>query len=323
MATAVTAISAVFFWFSRIGLFISLKTFSSGAYSLPLLPSLHVILILLAYVASACAAVQALRTRSFSSAVLPLAFTGAATLPAAFGRADEGHLQIAFAGFLLGIAYLLVHPTARRVWSMLVFLSYILPASFGLLGTIRHNTLLLGKDPAWFTGLWRAHPTGTASTASTNAAQVQPAEHRATEHTNTTRKTTLVMQRPCPVTYYAPSLWLPRIENTRERCIDNGYYIGITNVFTAETIQRKINEMAAFPRRPMLLTDLPLRLQFPMLEADVSMLAGSQGYSPFVPTIKRQPITYEPIISFIEKNYVPDSEPQAGLRIWRPRNEQR
>jgi hypothetical protein len=99
-----TAIVLICCW--RMGEFSTLFTFSHGAYAFPLLPSPTNIVILITYVAAACAGIDALLHRRYDSVAIPMFLTGFALLPAAMGRCDYGHLLMASPILILGVGAL-------------------------------------------------------------------------------------------------------------------------------------------------------------------------------------------------------------------------
>ena len=295
------------------GYFVAMAMFGAGAYALPLLPTAHVALTLFVYVAAACGAVAAWRTRQFQSAVLPMAFTGLAALPGAFGRADEVHLRIASAAFLLGLSYLLQHITVRRVWTMLVVLLYLLPVTRSLQRESRRQAGMVAH-------ILRSphidHPFAVAM-------QGEPSMTGLALHHGwplfAATQGTLHLRPPCPVVYFAPTLTPPRGVPPSAVCVDTGAFKVAGNLFTTRAIQLKADEILRLPRRPMLLLDLPLDQQFATIEDDPRMLSVVEGYSPLHPPVKRSPLTYQVLIDAIRDHYVPDSTGENGFRVWRPR----
>ncbi len=296
------------------GYFIAMAMFGAGAYALPLLPTVHIATTLFVYVAAACGAVVAWRAQAFDSAVLPLAFIGLAGLPGAFGRADEVHLRLASAAFLLGLAYLMQQVIVRRIFTAVAFVSYLFPVSRALLRDGRHQASI-----ALHTLLHPhvAHPFAIAM-------QGEPAmdgmanQRHFPFFAGTFR--TMRLQPPCPVVYFAPTLTPPRGVAPSAVCIDTGAFKVAGNLFTKQAIQLKTDELLAQPRRPLLLLDVPLEEQFATIEDDPRMLPSVEGYSPLHPRVKRAAITYGLLIDTIRTHYTPDPISENGFRVWWPKS---
>jgi hypothetical protein len=278
----------IFLISSRMGLFLTLRDFAGGAYSYPLLPTLQVMLLLAAYLIAGCVAVRDLFNRNYGSMTIPLAIGGFAMLPAAMGRCDVGHLQNAAPAFLLGVAAIETLPAIRNWWRPLALYTLVLPIAIIRPLTQSHQEI----------------------------SQIRHSNFPETSHK---------ALPDCTEIYRTPDIWPPPTETAKQNCIDTGYYIGVVDVFTPATIQRKIAELDRAPRRPILLFDLPLEKQVATLESDLGGLQASEGESLYHPRMRHQPLTYAPIFTYISQNYSPDPEPikepdGSTYRVWRPRN---
>ena len=313
LAATVLGVAGIVLVCKQQGYFIAMAMFGAGAYALPLLPTTHMAVTLFVYVATACAAVFTWRQRQFQSAVLPMAFTGLAALPGAFGRADEVHLRFASAAFLLGLSYLLHHIVVRRLWTTLVLFSYLLPVTRGVQHESRRQ---LGFVAALLRHPHIRHPFALPMQGEPSIIGLQNNYHwplfAATSGT-------LQLHPPCPIVYFAPTLTPPRGVAPSRVCIDTGAFKVAGNLFTRQAIQLKADELLRQPRRPLLLLDLPLEDQLVTIEDDPRMPPLVEGYSPLHPAIKRAPLTYALLIDTIRNNYTPDPTAENGFRVWHPK----
>ena len=306
-------IAAIVLFCKAQGYFIAMAMFGAGAYALPLLPTAHMALTLCVYVAAACGAVASWRAADFNSPVLPMAFIGLAGLPGAFGRADEVHLRLASAAFLLGLAYLQQQTAVRRVWTALATVSYLLPVTLGVAQESRRQASVFVH-----TALRPrvAHPFAIAMQGEPSMDGMAQRYHwplfAATDGA-------LRLTPPCPVVYFAPTLTPPRGLPPSAVCVDTGVFKVAGNLFTAQAIQLKADELLRRPRRPLLLLDAPLEEQLPTIENDPSILPKVEGWSPLHPRMKRAPMTYQVLIDTIRNNYTATDTAEHGFRLWLPK----
>ncbi len=296
------------------GWFIAASMFGAGAYNLPLLPTVHVALTLFVYVAAACAAAFTWRQRDYTSTVLPMALIGLAGLPGAFGRTDEIHLRMSSAAFLLGLAYVQQQVLARRMWTAIATVSYLLPMTLAVAQESRHQASIALHT--------LAHPRVTHPFAI--AMQGEPSmDGMAKDHGwplfFATTQAPLVLHAPCPVVYFAPTLTPPRGVSPATVCVDTGQFKVAGNLFTTRAIQLKADELLA-NRRPLLLLDTTLEAQLPTIEDDPGILPRVQGPSFLHPAVKRTALTYGLLVDTIRANYVPDATAENGFRVWRPKS---
>jgi hypothetical protein len=271
---------------NRLGVFTTLKSFASGAYCYPLLPTFPVLTILCVYLVAACAAARELIRRNYESIVIPMAIGGFAMLPAAMGRCDLWRLQSAAPAFVLGVAVIESAPSIRIWWRPLALCTLLLPlAVIGPIASIRHELQRI------------RHPLPSLSPPPNLSG--------------------------CSEIYRTPNVWPSPAETRMHACLDTGYYIDWVNVYSPTAIQRKIEELDRAPRQPLLLFDRPLSEQMKTEETDPSDF-NLEGPLLFQPKIKRQPVTYSAIFLYIQQNYMPDPEPisRHGIqyRVWRPKN---
>lgn len=284
---------AVLLWCWRIGEFSTLLVFSHGAYSFPLLPSPTNIVILITYVAAGCAGVHAIFARRFDSVALPMFLTGFALLPAAMGRCDYEHLLMAAPALLLGVAAIDARPALRIWWSPLAIALVAFPAVAGSF-----------MPPALY--LWHQLVPGESPASGKSATEYysDPA---------------IFAHHPCPVIYRTLNIAPKPFETAAQDCLDTGrYFLGI-NAFTPATVDIMLRDLDRRPQHPLVLQDLPLAEQLQPIDAKLRDL-HSLEVSPWVPSPRNPPFTYQRLQTYIERNYTPSRIPVGSFRIWYPRH---
>lgn len=282
------AVGAIFLVANKLDIFATMKEFAGGAFSYPLLLTAPVLLVLSVYVLATCAAVRELFRNNYRSMAIPLAAAGLAMVPAAMGRIDLARLQSAAPAFLLGLGVIEGMPAIRVWWRPLGLYALFLP-----LGIINPPTMI------------RAEIQRIRHSSNPGTAQIAP-------------------HQPCREIYRTPDILPPVTETAQQSCLETGYFNGPVNAFTPDAINRKINELAQRPRKPVVLFDLPLSRQMPTLETDLSHLQW-QGDALYLPKIRHTPVTYDPIFEYIVQNFVPDPNPIPrpdgwNYRVWRPKS---
>ncbi len=277
--------AAIFTLAARFGLFLSLATFSGGGYAYPLLPSPTMLLLLFVYVAAVALAARDLFAGRAQAISIPLALGGISMLPAALGRCDFFHVQFAAPAFLLGVCAIEAQPALRRWWTPLALVFVLLPGlGLPLIARFLHLNpiaapVLASNDPA---------------------SRVPPP------------------QAPCTTLYRTPDIILPPNIAPAQACLQTGYFMDQVDVLTPAAIGQKIVELQSPANLPLLLDDVPLTDQILSLEDDPRALRLNE-LSPFTPPIRRAGVSYQPLIDFIQQNYLPDLHPIGPYRVWRPR----
>ena len=290
------AFALICLWFKWLGVFGGLREFAGGAYSFPMLPALTTALLLLAYVAAACAAVRAWLDADLDGPSIAMALCGFAALPAAFGRCDTGHLQLGSAALFLGIASIETMPKLRRVWtSLLLLLMVIAPFFFVIqfaVAKVGGKIPPPGPDP---------HNLPARESADAGGAGI-------------------VLSAPCPVVYRTPTIWPTYLHTAAQECLETGFFAGMLDVLTVETIDRKVREITAEPRRPLLLQAGPLAEQFTSAPTEIETRPMRDVLGAlYLPPLRHKAMDYTPVIRAIEDNYTPGPVVAGGLQIWEPK----
>ena len=266
--------------------------FRDGSLALPLLPSPSVVLILFAYIAAACTLFLRIRQHRWNSVAIPLGIGGFSLLPIALGRCDLLHLQMASGAFILGVATIEAHPAIRRYWSPLATcMLFVLPLVF----------LIVDYRSAFHI----ASPAG-------NAPMMQP------------RKSldafadTLHPANVCTVYYRTPSVVPSPARNSRQDCMDVGFYFSFWNVATISAIQKKASDISSLPLQPLILPDRPMADVFPVIEANPANI-DTNVLAIHIPKPIHTPYDYEVLKEAVLRNYIPSPQTSDGYRIWYPK----
>lgn len=263
--TFLAAILPVFLLAARANFFSTMLQFSMGAYCFPLLPSIPVFTLLIAYMCAPCAVASDLRHRRFGSESIPLAAGGLALMPAALGRCDLGHLQLAFPALILGVAFLLAHRLPRVAWATAILLVVVVPAVFAYT-----QRLMVKADHVVHARLAGRGPKSSSTIAGRTVQEIGPPPTRPGPAVAMTGSGPRIqLAAPCPVLYRTPNLSPGPNQTPQQACLDTGYYDRWLNVFTPEAIDRKIAELAKQPRLPLLLRDAPLPQQLAGSDQDL------------------------------------------------------
>ena len=267
------------------GLFVTMRAFSGGAYCFPLVISGAVLIILSLYVLSICAAVAEVRNGRWQSQMIPLVTVLLIALPAAFARCDLGHLQFAATGIVLGLCLTRTMPGyGRWAWNLLAVITFGFSIAYNDARIAWH-----GIHAAWSRG--------------------EPASVPASPPLHTEANFS-------PGKYFSPILWPFGTSLTPGVHIETGYYGGMVNVFTPDAISRKLLELQAHSRMPLILSDTSLEDQFTAFETDPSVVRSvEKGW--YVPKIQHAPVTYQPLIDFIRSHYRPGASANE-FRVWAP-----
>jgi hypothetical protein len=300
LAVSICGVLTCFAVASRAGLLITTRSFASGGYSYPLLPSFSICIGLFAYVAAGCLLYRSLRLRNLQSVTIPLILAGCAMLPAALGRSDILHITAATPAFVVGAASLYGMPSLGRWWLALAFIGLVL-VPFGVARSDR---------------FWKHVIPGY--TPSTTVARSPDSARRDTNQYYVSPSNLTMASLPCDRTYFSPSFLPVPTEPMRPSCLDTGYYQGLVDVITPGTIEDKVSELRQRPSEPLLLENTSLEDQFPLELSDMESLHRESG-SLWVPPARNPPLTYTPISDYIRSHYVPGPLLVDGrLQIWYP-----
>ena len=244
----------------KLGVFVTLVAFARGGYNFPIVLSVFLLLLLTRLAIAALyagSAVQAARPTS----LLMLIAVSAASLPAALGRCDPGHMREVPLGMTL--ASLVVASRCRGVWrfylpasvlSLLLQVPATVQSRVTLLGKAVLPTLLAGEPVNETTALDRFVLKRMSAQLGPDKAAEKFADVKMLAHldsnTNVARTFSLGPNEVAAVPFgFAPT----RFGIDLAPGTDPGYFSGVLNVVTPQQVDAKIAELRVHPERPLLL----------------------------------------------------------------------
>ncbi len=253
-----------------LGVFKSLAAFGAGGYNFPLMPAPHLLLLFL--LAGLCALYVGQQVRARQGSVLgALIAVSAISLAAGLGRADQGHalmnpLGLVLSGFLLLSGY----PWLRRVvftvaWLLMFVLALPLfyrdmpmaIAKADLPLFFAHEYATNGSDQ--MTPRDQAILARMTRTLGPEDARLKFGERRFYAHFLADRShrpmdVPAIFGQPPGTVFYAPFGFSPdRSGTVYSPSVQEGYFAGTMNLTTPGQVDRKLRELLAEPRRPLLL----------------------------------------------------------------------
>lgn len=311
---------------ARIGVFATLKDFSAGGLSLPILPGPHILLFFAAFaIVVVYLTTPDHRHRLLSDAAL-LALYSLGMLPAALGRCDWAHIT----GYELGIflsALLLLAPSPRaRLVSQtalaLTFLLMFLPGAIGTVGMIVKVQLyrILSKgDPSTALGRQLVDRTGRSLRQTFGPAEAASKLDRIRAVARLPSSDPHVLFTAASPVLYAPFGYSPeRLGNVQSPAIAEGRFMGTLNILRPVEVAEKIAEMQAHPERDLLLAPDGLEQCGPF-RGNPAVLRVL-FLLPVAPRPRHESDLNAPICHFIHLHYrvlTPASPATGNYALWR------
>ncbi len=314
---------------ARIGVFETMKGFSAGGFSLPVLPGPHILIFLAAF---AIVLVYLMnprhRARLMSSTAL-LAFYSLGMLPAAFGRCDWAHVS----GYELGIllpALLLLTPNAitrrlSRTALLLVFSLYFFQSVITILGVVAKVQLypaLAHGEPTSRFGKQLVQLTERSMRRSYTQADASYKLDRIRAVARLSSTDPHVLFPTASQILYAPFGYSPqRLSNIQSSSIAEGRFMGTLNLLTAAQVRQKIDEMQTHPERDLLVS--PDGLEQCATARGSSAQLRALFLLPLVPPPRHESDLMVPLCQYIERQYriiTPASPKTADYALWRYRS---
>ena len=320
------AFALIFLAAAHLGIFETMRSFSAGAFNLPLLPGPHILLFLSALaVITIWLTARSHRSRLVSPVAL-LALYSLGMLPGALGRCDWAHVL----GYELGIVLVALLLLAASPWSrrlsqaalVLIFLAMFLrgvPGTLAMVVKVQLYPALAHGDP---TSGFGQHL--LALTRRSLLRSVGPAEtaHKLTRIRAVARLTSedphLLFPAASPI-LYAPFSYSPeRLGNVQSPSLVEGHFMGALNLLTPAQVAQKIAEMQDHPEQDLLLSPDGLEQCAPF-RGDPATLR-SLFLLPFVPKPRNQYALVAPVCQYIQAHYrllVPPSPQTGDYGLWR------
>ena len=309
---AVSAGSAVVA--NHLGWLNGIKAFGGGGLAFPLVVSFQNVLVLLLLVAAACGAVSALMRRKFSHPLLYLCLISGAAAPAAFGRADPGHLLLNVLGALIA-AFLVLEPYPRLWFVATRGFALFLICWFFLLQYGQRRDVEYAVDAAVARGACENCATHQVLNrlALAVAGPARPAEAILRAHAAHD-------QLPKGQTFLMPFGGSHRafdFEHGNEGV--GGYYGGLLQLMSLNQVQLKMDELAAAPGLPLL---VPYGDSLPCTYDPVAERRAMRNtlLPIYTPKLRRLSVAAVPFCDYVQGHYRRADGPLVwqGMQIWEP-----
>jgi len=307
-------------WISlRLGLLSNTLVVGGGALNFPLLFSFQSLFILLLLVVAGCVFVSGFVAGAADGPLPYLICVSAVLAPAAFSRADVGHMVCNLLGALLAALIVLGQYRAVWRWTWTGFALVILLFSYGKfslyaapLQTQVHDTVFGRQYPsAGFAKAYRAvyrltHKNAEARLEALRVSMEQGAENE--------------MRLPYGSRLLAPLGAQRRLEPLPDGMeIVTGYYPWMFPMTTTDTIPRKIAEIESHPDWPLVL---------PSREPQVCVFDGEDErrllrkllLAPYVPRPRGELSAAKPMCDYLNSHYVVSNymSPVPHSAVWVP-----
>jgi hypothetical protein len=248
---------------NRLDVFATLKAFAGGAFNFPLLPAAHILLFFFCCGLVTLFVAARLRSGSRGDGMLMLVAVSTPMIASALGRCDVGHTVLSGVGLVIvGTVLASGFPRLWRGYRIAFLIVFILiPATTGIWSYLP----LLSK--LMFIRIFQAEPQGTMTHMDTmiergmqrQLGEVQGRIKFAKLKAANSVKTEFNLQTAHPEltgVMEAPFGYSPKGFGTYHSAgIDAGYFDGVNNLFTSSMIQRKVEELQAYPERKLLLPE--------------------------------------------------------------------
>jgi hypothetical protein len=304
----------------RFGLLNNVKAVGGGALNFPLLFSFPTLVLLLLEIVAGCAVIASFRTRSSGHPLLYLICISAVTVPAAFSRADVGHIVINTLGALIAALVVLSQYPALWRWTWPASAIVVLLSSYAHLATYKQPL----RDQIHVAVFDTRFHSRTVTTIYTDLyllthrnAQARLAQLRASMSTAIDPR---APQLPPHASLFAPlgvqrRLRLPQGDPQ----IVTGFYPWLDPITNRAAIQEKIAELQTHPDWPLLLwSDKPaVCISDP---EDARKTLRTFLLAPYIPHARHQVTADAPFCEYIFAHYAlsPYASPIPASFIWIP-----
>ena len=293
-------------WVARLlHFFEAVKTFSSGGNNFPIVPAVHIVILVSSLFICGVLVVQAVRNKGTLSFTFLAIIYGMGMLPGALGRCDPSH--VAFYGLpLIAVALLAIYEI-RSVSTWAYYACWVFLPLLSLAGLLWINRLNL---PAAI--VTKPGPIGSAvrsliDTGRTQASRNPSVASEKAENSQASSQT----QFAIPLlnsgeVFNAPfGLALNYRGSYYSSNVDFGYHVGILNVFDQRQIDRKVAELQDHADRRLVLP-----VQYHQRCADRNG-SGSRRLIrilfafPYLRRAQHQASIYRDLCDYIDSNYHP------------------
>jgi hypothetical protein len=259
--TTAAALLALFAYYcDRLRVFDTLKDFAGGGFNFPVIPAAHILFMVFCVIASTSIAVVHIRKSNAPNVITLLIATALPSLPAAFGRCDEGHAVLCALGLPLAVSF--VAAADARMWQWYRYPFFLIVACYPFM--VEANAAPMLSKLA-IHQIFAAEATGGSARLD---GFIERGMSRALGTTKAKDKFALlkasaVLSATVDIHDLFPKahgvIWVPfgfspnRFGLYHAREIDPGRYDGLLNVTSEKSVARKINELTQKPDRQLLL----------------------------------------------------------------------
>jgi hypothetical protein len=317
--------SCALVWGRHMGLFMTMKTFSTGAFNFPILPAGHILLFLFCCGVVAMYVATQLRARSRGDGLLLIVAVSMCGLFATLGRCDPGHVVFDGIGIII-VATLLVsniRPIWRPYQGLFVIFFLFLPAVSMLIlyrPLLKRALLvraLVSKSEQ------SSGPFDRLIVRLMSSRLERPWEPQLATAASAVKAPVLNLQAAYPGSssvLNAPFNFSPNGFGTYHAPrIDTGYFAGLELALTPESIRRKISELDEHPNEDLLLPD-HFEDRCALNPAGEQAAIRILFWYPFSQRPKNWVNTREPLCTYISAHYRMVQAPSLqgyGYGLWR------
>jgi hypothetical protein len=300
---------------ARMGVYTTLRSFSTGGLNYPILPYPGVLFVMGIFLIAACVAYLAFQRGQTDSLTVYLLCICLFSLPSGFGRADSSHMQLgAFSAVIVAALALGRYPRVFLLGGLAFLYWAALPPIRSDFPAIREHAERRLFDPAR-----RAEPLYRTTVL------IFHMLHRDAHRTSIEAKVALYYSEqvadpvlPDGAIVSAPLGFTVRGFTDDSGRVDYGYFLGAGNTIVPSQVDSIIRWLEAHPERKLILPRDWESLCYAFREGDDPSFRTWYGIHWASP--KRQMRVYFPLGDFIRMNYAPDEVPLsewAGL--WHPK----
>jgi hypothetical protein len=310
----------------RLNVFATLRAFSGGAFSFPILPAGHILLFFFGCGLLSLFVAVRLRAGSRGDGMLMVIAVSAATLFAALGRCDVGHTGLSAIGLV--IAAIILASTFPRVWKgyriAFLVLFIVVPTITGVwnykteLSKLVFLRLFQYERQGLMTPMDAFIDRGMQRQLGAEKGQIKFDKLKA----SSSLATEFVFHEVYPELVgivEAPFGYSPRgFGIYHSPRIDEGYFAGLNNLFTPTMVKRKIGELQEHPDRKLLLPENfneQCRVDPSAAKDQIRTLFAY----PYRGTVRHAEGIWDPLCGYINEHYrkIADMGPRGyGYVVW-------
>lgn len=294
----VCGLAALFAWANSLGVFATMRAFSSGGNNFPIYIAPAIAICFAAVWTALVYFGQRFRGGDRENVFLYLIAIAIVLLPAALGRCDPGHIFLYEMGLLLTVALILSRSLRIRLWLRVAVALYLLVVSLPALrvdylpftakAAAQSQSPAMQKYAAWVLG--------KDQVATIRRDRVAPRLDAANDQ------------------YLAPFSYVPNGEAAYESSsLEYGYSYGMTNVLTPESVRLKLEEIEANPDAPLLLPRQWVSYCVRTADNSRELLSGLFGV-PYIKEPVHEMNLYMPVCDSIRASYH-YRRPRAGQEL--------